>query len=253
MKITGTDLSWLPILAVNNMAQVGTWSASTEDSDHPALAARSPLTYSSWLPTALPAWLKVDLGAASDVDFAALYAAGASAQVTPEYSTDDIAWSPFEAQALLDYEGPHLWLPAASVNARYFRFYVETQAPFVMHAAFGLRHTLPVPPPTNFVPGAVAPEDEFATTESEGGQVLGHAYLRSMVRQDVELRGLSGAWFRQNWPQLRTLFRTRGAFFAQCPREEDADLVYGMVRDLRARHINAADLEVAFRLEGPAL
>jgi hypothetical protein len=217
-----------PRLAVQRIT--GSVAASSAQVNFPAAVADTPLTYSAWRPTAVPATWQIDAGEAVSVDYLGIAGhdmgmAGASAQV--QYSTDGVSWTDASDPYLPADTEPLLFL-FASVSARYWRVRITGAIPSIAVIQIGLAHALPRGMRTGYAPGPWNRDEEYSNTVSIGGQILGRTLRRRGTAQRIEVADVEQSWMRANYPELQRLLRTNGVFWAWSPEGSPDEVVYGM-------------------------
>lgn len=171
-------------LAITNLADLGTTTASTEETLMPGSRLANEHVGKRWRSTAEPGYIICDLGSAKSIDTIALLgmtaAAAATVQVRASASDATVVGSlDFDSGSLAD--GSQYWdtdydsivyLRSSPVSTRYVRIDItDTPASYVEAGRLfiGLREAFSY----NFVPGGgVTWTDRSRKTKSAGGQTL---------------------------------------------------------------------------------
>lgn len=170
-------------IAITNLADTGTWTASTAETLLPVTNLQNEHVGKRWRSTAEPATITVDLASNTSIDTAALMGltVGATATIQVLISTSaggaasgnlhNVTYSAADEEFDPDY-GMIVVALAAPVSGRYVRFVItDTPASYVEagRGFVGLREAFT----HNFVPGAgVVWTDRSRRTKSAGGQTL---------------------------------------------------------------------------------
>lgn len=245
---------YLPRLCVHTWVPDSTISADSEGTNSPAVAVRSPLTYSYWQASSMPAVLTVDFGQARSISYAAVYARipDVSVQFTLE-TYDGSTWSEPADSVSVARDGSIVWL-FDSHSATQARVTVSgDDAPMVATFQVGQATAIPMGLQSGFAPGALNPQDEYSNTVSEGGQILGRSVRRVGTEQSLDIEPIEPDWVRDEWPQLRRLFRNRGVWLVWNPQDYPREVVYGMAQDTPSTsYTSPLYMRLSMTIEGPA-
>jgi len=254
---TGADgaRSWL---CVANEVTGATIEASTEDAGFEAEAVRGPQTYSSWSPSALPAWVRAVFVGSSEaqINYFGLYVAeGGGCTFACEY-WNGAAWVQIGATMYMGVgeSGPLLWI-FDNKSASQVRAYISGGSNSVHVATMkaGLATVMPQNLQPGYAPSYLNPDDEFSNVMSHGGQILGSFLQKSEATESLTFNNLTPAWVRSEWQAIRPLFRTEGVFFAWRPESYPDEVFYGMAEGKPtvsyATHIR---MVASVTLKGPA-
>ena len=253
---TGTD-GTLPRLCIKNEVTASTISTSTSATDHAAVAVVGPQTYTSWSPTALPAWVQAlfVLSSEAQIDYvSARISDGNGCAFKPQYWTG-AAWVDLGTAVTVAAGSAEtlLWLFDVKSTDRVRLYVTGSTAPFVANLKAGIATVMPIGLQPGYAPSSLNPTDEYANTISEGGQILGSALKRSTAIEQLQFQPLSPAWVRANWPTIRDLLRTEAVVFAWRPSAYPDEVIYGMVTGKpAATYVSHVRMSVSLTIEGPS-
>lgn len=244
----------LPRLCVQTWVPGSTISADSDTDATPAIAVRSPLTYSYWQAETMPAVLTVDFGQARQVDYAAVYVRmpeDSSTQFMVE-TFDGLTWTQQGDSTSIVRDGSIVWL-FDKHSAEQIRLTVTGDAPMVATFQAGLATVIPMGFQSGFSPASLNPQDEYTNTVSEGGQVLGRSVVRSGMEQAISIQPIKPEWVRDEWPGLRRLLRNRGAWLVWNAKDYPREIVYGMSSGNPSTSYSHTNyMSINLNLEGPA-
>ena len=212
--------AYLPRILVDHYT--GTYSADSAATNHPANAARSPLTYSTWKPDAYPGTLTLDIGTLESVDYAGIYFLGESTTIKLEWF-DGTAWNEFDERTVVDKQSI-VWLFYEDAS----RVRVTISAGSIATFQCGREIVWPIGIQPSFAPANLNPESEYTNTVSQGGQVLGRSEMRQSRSERFSIDNIEPEWVYGNWPTVRDRIRKNGAWFVWNPKEYPNDVHYGM-------------------------
>lgn len=249
---TGTDL-WLPRAFVRNAFAAAIADASSEDTDFLAVGVKGPQTYGGWKPTALPAWVRLTVSAATSINYVACYVSAPEGCEFKAQRLSGMSWVDCGTSITPTTKGPLVWYFDA-VNAEEVWIYVTgSTMPTIANVKAGLATVFPVGIPPGFVPGALNPEDELSGTRTNGGQILSAEVIRSGFTESVTLDRLEPSWVRSDWPVFRTAVRTEGVYFAWDIDDYPNEVVYGMVDGQPSTSYSSATfMNASFTIKGPS-
>nr|WP_297388276.1 discoidin domain-containing protein [uncultured Roseateles sp.] len=237
--------------------RTGTATASTEADGFDAANAANPLTYEFWRPTALPAWWRLDAGAAVDCDYigVAAHTLGSSGcTVYAEYSLDGTTWETL-ADVLPADDAPIMFL-FAQTTARYWRVRVTgSTLPSVGVVYVGKALAMYRPIYGGHTPITLSRESEMRPTKSEGGQWLGRTVIRKGSKTKVAYQHLPAAWVREQFlPFIRDAV-SYPYFFAWRPQTYPLEVGYVWTNDdIAPGNMGVRDLmAVDWNMEGLAV
>ena len=171
-------------IVITNLADSGTWTASTEEALMPVSKLQGEHVSDRWRSTAEPGYVICDLGSSQSIDTIALFgmtaAAGASVQVRASASDATVTSSlSFDSGSLsdggtyfdTDY-GVLIYTRSSPVSTRYIRIDITDGPASYVEAGrgvIGLREAFTY----NFAPGAAVQwNDRSRRTKTAGGQTL---------------------------------------------------------------------------------
>ncbi len=199
-------------IGYKNIATQDNVTASTEAEGWLGEDAVTPLTFEGWRPTALPATLTVDAGAAVPADYFGLVASLSGCTAYLERSADNVSWTTVVAVAPTN--DAALMRFFDEVSARYWRLRITGGAvmPLVRVFFVGVALQMQRPIYSGHTPLTLARQTEYANSVSEGGQFLGRSIVRKGVGTAYAWANLTAAWYRQYFDPFVS-YAQRGAFF----------------------------------------
>ncbi len=170
----------------------------------PLTAVVNPATYERYKPSALPATLSCDAGAAVTVDYVGIAAHTLGSTASTAYlesSTDNVTWTtrltlaPTTDQTIMGLIDP--------VAARYWRLRVTgTTAPTIGVVKIGEVLTMPRTIYGGHTPLTLARVTAVRPVLSETGQWLGATQERKGFKTSFAWKHLGAAWYRANFDQF---------------------------------------------------
>lgn len=200
----------------------------------PLAAIVNPATYERYTPSAMPATINCDAGAAVAVDYVAIAAHNLgtkAATVYLESSTDNVAWTTRLTMTPTD-DTTIIGL-IASVSARYWRLRITgATAPTIGVVYLGQVLTMPRNIYGGHTPITLARVTAVRPTLSESGQWLGATQERKGFKTSFAWKNLTAAWYRANFdPFVATNPRARPFFIAWRPKTFPAETAYCWATD----------------------
>ena len=240
-------------IGFHTVTRDGTLSASTETAGHPAYAAGLPNTYESWIPTTVPAWIKVDAGTAIECDYFGIAAhniGSTGASITCQYSLDNVIWEDITVASFTT-DTPII-ISFAPVTARYWRIYITGVAPTigVWYVGKGLQMQRPIY--GGHSPVTMSRNTVVRSNRSEGGQFLGRYIVRSGVSTQYAYKNLTADWVRGCFDKFILSAREYPYFIAWRPLDYPREVAYGWTtKDISPSNIGIRDLmQVSFDIQG---
>jgi hypothetical protein len=221
----------------------------------PLAAIVNPATYERYTPSAMPATINCDAGAAVAVDYVAIAAHNLgtkAATVYLESSTDNVAWTTRLTMTPTD-DTTIIGL-IASVSARYWRLRITgATAPTIGVVYLGQVLTMPRNIYGGHTPITLARVTAVRPTLSETGQWLGATQERKGFATSFTWKNLTAAWYRDNFdPFVATNPRARPFFIAWRPKTFPAEAAYCWATDdIKPSNTGTKDfMEVGMSVEG---
>lgn len=197
----------------NNLLNKGTVTASTEATGYAKENAYDWNTYDYWQPTAVPAYLTVDMSVATTCDYFALAAHDLfsnSASIQLQYSSDNFALDINDAfAAITPTDNSPIFQSFTSQSARYWRVVLTGGISSLGFVLFGDRLDSPVNVRDPFELVPFSRDSKVTTNVSEGGQFLGRAVVRDGANGSLEMDLLTPAWIRSNWDTFAAHIETK--------------------------------------------
>jgi hypothetical protein len=193
-------------IGYNNLLALGTLSASSEASaDFSKEHAVDYGTWSSWKPNSGTShYLRSDMGSATPADFAAVYGLRltGSQTVAIQSSPDAATWTTRASAGASVCTGGAVWLPFASVSARYWQILISDGSafqPVVAVAMIGVQLLTEMGTHVGLSPFHLSREVDALNIGSEGGALLGRAVLNRGYKWSFSLEHLSPTWVDTYW------------------------------------------------------
>lgn len=242
-------------IGIESITRTGAITASSAAAGFPAIAARNPLTYEFWRPTAVPAWWKVDAGVPVACDYLgiAAHTLGAGATVSLEYSSDDVSWT-----SIMSYAPPTdapLMFLFEEVTARYWRINVTGAVSSVGVVYIGKVLEMQRACFSGLSPINFSRNTSIRPVRSEGGQWLGRSVIREGSSMSVAYRHLDYDWYKDNFDPFVEQARTYPFFFAWRPDGYPETVGYvWTASDIAPSTMGIRDLlSVSFEMQGLAI
>lgn len=217
-------------------------AVSSEAENAPGDAVLRPDTGEYWEPTALPATLVIDLGAARDVDYVGLAAHTLGSEgctVTVETSTGALAGSPSEqvwtefADSIAPGDDRAILFLDSSRTARYLRLTITGSGDMPKLAVVYVGEILAMPRSIygGHGPITLSRETVLHRSLSRGGQILGQGFRRHGLVGSASWRHLEPNWYREHFDPFVESARNRPFFFAWRPGDYSDEVAYGVCPD----------------------
>lgn len=238
------------IIAYQTWAKDGTWTASSEAADFPALSAKYPTTTQFWKPSSSPSWLKVDLGAARDIDYVGIVGKTAGLTVTVEYSNDDAAWTPVDSVIPAD-NTAQIYL-FEEVSARYWRVSVSGGIPAIATVYVGKAMVMQRGLYDGHSPINLSRQVGYTTNITETGQFAGRSVVKKGLATSASWQHLTGNWYREYFDKFVQEAISRPFFWVWNPTEFPQEVAFCWTNnDISPANASRRDwMDVSFDLEG---
>jgi hypothetical protein len=230
-------------------------SGTVGASGFPLAAIINPATYERYTPSAMPAEIVCDVGAAALVDYVAIAAHNLgtkAATVYLESSTDNVAWT--TRLTMTPADDTTIIGIIAAVSARYWRLRIAgATAPTVGVVYLGQVLTMPRTIYGGHTPITLARVTAVRPVLSETGQWLGATQERKGFKTSFAWKNLTAAWYRENFdPFVATNPRARPFFIAWRPKTFPAEAAYCWANDdISPSNTGTRDfMEVGMSVEG---
>lgn len=253
---SSTDADWFyPRLCI--LHESGTVTASSTASGFSAAAIVTPLTYTAWKASSLPATAEIDFGANKTIGYIAIHIKniGTGATVEPEYWNGS-AWVSFGSSVAIAKKGPYCWMKLTGISTSKVRLSVTgTASPQIAFAGAGAVVKFECGIPPGFEPASLNPDDKFTNNFSEGGQILSAQKTSAIAKQAITIDGIAPSWVQTNWPAIRAAMNSKGMFFAFNPKDAADELIYGMrgKQSPSTSYTSTQYMAVSFSIEGPEI
>lgn len=230
-------------------------TASSEVAGWPASATANPMTYERWRPTAVPAWVSYDAGAAVEVDYLGIAShnlGSSGATIVLQYSANGSSWSTVETVEVAD--DRTIMLLFAPVTARYWRLRVLDAVATVGVVYLGRVLEMQRGLYGGHSPGTLSRQTDIMPNRSEGGQFLGRSIIREGYATSYEWDNLTAAWYRKWFDPFVKSARKYPFFIAWYPLKFPDEVLYAWCTDdIRPRNQGQRDLmAVGFAVEAIA-
>lgn len=230
-------------------SRTGTWSASTEEANFPALQLRYAQTTKFWKPTANTSWIKLDIGSPQEVDYVGLVGKYAGLTLTLEYSFDDVSWTTIDSRIPADNKAiMHLF---AEVSARYWRVSFSGGIPALAVMYVGKVLVMQRGVYGGFSPPTLSRVTGYTTNITETGQFAGRSILKRGFETSVPWDNLTADWYRANFDPFVESARSYPFFIAWRPQGYPEEIVYAWTnQDIKPSNQGTRDLmDVSIDLE----
>jgi hypothetical protein len=205
----------------DNHLTKGTLSASSEAStDFAKEHAIDYGTWSAWKPNSGTShYLRSDVGSTVAADFAAVYGLllTGSQTIAVQSSPDGTTWTTRATAGASACTGGAVWLPFASVSARYWQILISDGSsfqPVVAVAMIGAQLLSEQGTHVGFTPLHLGREVDALNVTSEGGALLGRAVLNRGYKFEFSLEHLTPGWIDASW--LPFMIHAEGKPFFLC-------------------------------------
>jgi hypothetical protein len=247
-----------PRILYQDIFREGTITASTEEADAPAENVADGLTWDFWTPTALPATLEVQLGAAADVDYAWLgpHTLGTNEVTVKGEYHDGADWV-----TMFDEYSPGTDRVVAflfeQVTASRFRYVFSGLGgmPSIAIAMMGKALAMQRGVTLNHAPITLQRVTKASPHTSEGGQTLGRSILRQGVKTSIEFENLQTSWLRTYFEPFMESARVYPFGWVWSPVNYPAEVALCWTpagkEDIRPEHSGLPDrMNVSFDVDG---
>lgn len=211
-----------------NVLAEGTLTASTQAADGFAANALGPQTNDFWIPTALPAWLQVTLGAAVSCDCASivahnLWSKGCTVYV--EYFSGG-SWQVAASCTPTDNSTILLIFPSRSSNQWRIRT-TGSSVPSIGIAMIGPRFLIPEGIQMDYVPIHLALDIELMPSITIAGQYQGTMINRKGASTSISFALQDKTWIETTAKPFIKHFNSGSPFmWASCPGVLEFDTAY---------------------------
>lgn len=200
----------------------------------PLAAIVNPATYERYTPSAMPAEIVCDAGAAVAVDYVAIAAHNLGSKgcmVILESSSDNVTWTTH--LAIIPTDDTTIIGLIGAISARYWRLSIYgSSAPTIGVVYLGQVLTMPRNIYGGHTPITLARVTAVRPTLSETGQWLGATQERKGFATSFAWKNLTAAWYRANFdPFVATNPRARPFFIAWRPKTFPAETAYCWATD----------------------
>lgn len=220
------------IIGYNNLLDTGTVTASTEATGFEKENAYDNNTYDYWKPTAVPAYLNVDMGVDTACDYLFIaahdmgdtggtiqlqYADDASyaTNLTDVFTTTDSRITEASDTRITEAgdfritesgisfsSNKPIFKTFTSVSKRYWRIKLDGVISSLGFVKFGVRLDLPAGMRPGFDLITESRNHKLVNQISEGGEFLNRSVIREGGKGKITLTLLTPAWIRSNWESL---------------------------------------------------
>ena len=216
------------VVAWDNKATAANISASTAAAGYPAVNAVDPATWSSWLASTSPSWIKADLGVSTSIDSVGIAAhnlASSGAQVVVQQSPDDVSWNTVYIYNAVTDDDVLILFPA--VSARYWRLYLDFAAANIGYISFSAKLAFPQTPIDSYTPLHHARKYTKMFNDSIKGVMLNNRVMAAGAETSVDLGFVDRAFVDSLIRGFESHYNQGGTFFyAGWPAGQPLDLGY---------------------------
>lgn len=216
------------VVAWDNKATAANISASTAAAGYTAVNAVDPATWSSWLATAVPAWVRSDMGVATIIDsvgIAAHQLASTGATAAVQWSTDNATWTTVYTYSATTDDDVLILFPA--VTARYWRIYITGAVVNIGYVSFSTKLAFPQTPIDSYTPLHHARAYTKMFNDSIKGAMLGNRVMAAGAETSVDLGFVDRAFVDLHIRGFESHYNQGGTFFyAGWPAGQPLDLGY---------------------------
>lgn len=224
----------LPQILYDNRFKDAVPAASTTAAGYDVLNLRDWRAYTWWRPTAMPAMVTVDCGAAKAADYALLHghnlgSLGLTAEVRA--STDNFAASDVLVDTVSPASDDPLLRSFASASYRYWRWkFTGASVPTIAIAVTGAALTLPRRLKKGFDP--LGRKVKSTTNLSEAGHALGRVIQYEEWAESLKLNNVTWTWLRGTFvPAWIAHLRAEPFAFAWDPTSHASEVYLCMSKD----------------------
>ena len=206
--IAGSSVLWDNILA----AGVVTWSSQTADGA--ALNVTEVATSDYWTPSAVPAWVAVDMGAGVSVNGAGIAAHNlgtVGATVAIQSSDNGSTWVTRETATPTDDGAIFFALP--NLTARYWRVYVTGAVASIGVAFIGQRLTFPSGVLSGHLAINNAKQYKLLNSQTIGGHYLGNRKISTGASTNINFGLVRSERVETELKPFIDYYNSGGAFF----------------------------------------
>lgn len=221
----------LPTVLYDNLFAKGTLGKSTEDTNYPVVNITDEATTKYWKPTALPAYVSVDMTTATSADSCAIIGhdlGSKSCSVKVQKSDNNSTWTDVTT-AISPTDDTTILLLFKSVSARYWRIYITGSGskPYVAYVMLGDRFTFPAGVLPPYTPVWLSQKYELLTSVTIGGQFQGNRVLRQGGSTSINLVAVDRTFGEETVLPFRNHFNLGKSFvWASGPSIFDKDVGY---------------------------
>jgi hypothetical protein len=243
-----------PLIGYQSIVTSTNVTASTQAAGFPASSVANPLTAERWKPTALPATLTIDAGAAVDVDYFGMAShtfATNGCVITISYSTDGITYTDISDASPGD--GKPLLFVFNEITARYWRVTITGDAvPSLGVLYIGQLLECQRGIYGGHTPVTMGRKTRVIRNKTEGGQFAGISIITEGVQTSIELKHLTADWYRENFEPFVIAARGKPFFFAWRANDYPYEVGYVWTTgDIRPSNMGIRNLmQVSFDVEG---
>lgn len=241
-------------IGYRSVLPAATLSGTSGQPGYPLSAITNPATYERYTPSAMPATIQADAGAAVAVDYIGIAAhtlGSSGCTVYVESSPDATTWT--TRLTLTPTDDTTLFGMFDSVSARYWRIRITgTTAPTVGVVYLGAALTMQRELYGGHTPLVLARMTAVRPNLSETGQWLGASQTRAGFGTSFAWRHLTAAWYRDEFdPFVATNPRVRPFFIAWRPHSFPSEVGYcWATEDIAPHNMGIRDLmSVDMRVE----
>lgn len=229
--------------------RTGTWSASTEEINRPALQLKYAQTTKFWQPTASTSWVKLDAGSAVTVDYVGLVGLYSGLTLTLEYSNDDASWTAIDTRIVASNKA--IMYLFDEIDARYWRMSFSGGIPSLAVMYVGQVLIMERGVYGGFSPPSLSRSTGYTTNITETGQFAGRSIVKRGFQTSVPWDNLTANWYRANFDPFVESARSYPFFIAWRPDQYPEEIVYAWTNnDIKPSNQGQRDLmEVSIDLE----
>lgn len=221
--------------------RTGTWAASTEAVDRPALQLKYAQTTKFWQPTASTSWVKLDIGSAETVDYVGLVGMYAGIQIDLEYSFDDVSWTTVDSRIPANNDA--IMYLFSEVTARYWRLSFSGGIPSLAVAYVGQALVMQRGVYGGHSPAKLSRSTGYTTNITETGQFAGRSIVKKGYNTSISWDNLTANWYRANFDPFVKSARSYPFFIAWRPSTFPDEIVYAWTNsDIKPTNQGQRDL-----------
>lgn len=255
MSVHATSPGNAARIGYKSILPAATLSGTAGTTGFPLSAISNPATYERYTPSAMPATVTADAGAAVACDYVAIAAhdlGSKGCMVIVESSTDNVNWT--SRLAIIPADDTTIMGLFAQVTARYWRLSIYgATAPTIGVVYLGTILTMQRNIYGGHSPLVLSRITAVRPSLSETGQWLGATQERKGLSGAFAWKNLTASWYRQNFdPFVATNPRVKPFFIAWRPESHPEDVGYcWATADIKPSNMGIKDLmEVSMQVEG---